>query len=169
MPVNQSRTIGAGDRALLSTLRTVLEDEMDGLLEGFYRVLSPAGVPADEPLLRARQRRHWLDHVLACDFGPGHLAEAAALGQAHDEAGLDVRWTISGYAYLLDRLSGLAVRSYHGRPERQARLLEAIRHLVVLEMDLAIAVRLAPPALPPAWVAGLATQPAPGPRPVSLA
>ncbi len=62
------------------------------------------------------------------------------IGLIHNKIGLEPRWYIGGYNFVLGRLAALAVSKYRWKPSRLAKVLTAINSAVMLDMDIAISV-----------------------------
>jgi methyl-accepting chemotaxis protein len=63
-----------------------------------------------------------------------------AIGPVHHRIGLEPRWYIGGYTYILNRLVGLALRTYRWSPGKLTSLISALNAAVMLDMDIAITV-----------------------------
>jgi hypothetical protein len=72
-------------------------------------------------------------------FDEAYFQGAHAIGLMHHEIGLEPRWYIGGYTYVLNRLVALAVRSHRWSPGKLVKLI-AVNAGVMLDMDIAISV-----------------------------
>jgi methyl-accepting chemotaxis protein len=81
-------------------------------------------------------------------FDADYFASVKKIGLTHSRIGLEPRWYIGGYAFILNRLLEAAPRLHQSRlrPKaarvKLASLLKAINQAVMLDMDLAISVYL---------------------------
>jgi methyl-accepting chemotaxis protein len=62
------------------------------------------------------------------------------IGRVHHKIGLEPRWYIGGYTYVLNRLVALAIRTHRWSPKKLAALIAAVNASVMLDMDIAISV-----------------------------
>ena len=62
------------------------------------------------------------------------------IGLIHNKIGLEPRWYIGGYNFVLSQLAALAVGQYRWKPARLSGVLTALNCAVLLDMDIAISV-----------------------------
>ena len=113
------RTNDETTKILRDTWR-LIEPALPGILEGFYRhVLT---VPALAALiggmsasLTAAQSAHW-KRLFTSGFDAGHVDSVRRIGSAHNRIGLEPRWYIGGYSYVIRELIHVIVR--HNRWSR---------------------------------------------------
>ena len=146
--------IDAGTRAALAEFAPALERAMPAILDGFYAHLKLWPVMAamfrDARLLehaRSAQGKHW-KLLFSGRFDTDYAASVRKVGQVHARIGLEPRWYIGGYGFVLSRLGAAAseacanaLRPAAGRT-RLAAMLRAINQAVMLDMDIAIGVYL---------------------------
>jgi hypothetical protein len=141
-------------RAVLAEFRPALERSLPGIVADFYRHLGDwpnliAMFDSPSGLKRAQegQIRHWM-HLFSGDFGEDYFRSAIRIGLAHSRIGLDVRWYVGGYSFMMGRLSELVASSFRSRlhPERAARkvaaTVRALNQAIMLDMDLVISTYL---------------------------
>lgn len=136
--------IDAGVSAQLVEFWSIVLPELPRILDGFYAHLSgepqlAAMVGTQVPRLKAAQTQHW-ERLFAGRFDTEYMNGVRTIGLTHNRIGLEPRWYIGGYAYVLNQLVGLAVRSRRWSPGKLTRLLSAVNAAVMLDMDLAISV-----------------------------
>jgi methyl-accepting chemotaxis protein len=96
---------------------------------------------------KAAQFDHWM-RLFSGRFDADYFASVKKIGLTHSRIGLEPRWYIGGYAFILNRLLEAAPRLHQSRlrPKaarvKLASLLKAINQAVMLDMDLAISVYL---------------------------
>ncbi|WP_044559150.1 globin-coupled sensor protein [Azospirillum sp. B4] len=134
--------IDADTGARLRDFWTVVEPELPAILEGFYRHVTSEPRLArllgdDVPRLKGAQGAHWAQ-LFGGRFDGTYMRGVRAIGLIHNKIGLEPRWYIGGYNYVLGRLVALAVRHMKWRPHRLTATLAAINAAVMLDMDLAI-------------------------------
>ncbi|MQX37701.1 globin-coupled sensor protein [Roseospira navarrensis] len=134
-------------RPLLAEARQVLDAHIDGILEEFYTML--AGTPEMARLFSSRarmkhardmQRRHWMDSVFAGTFDEDYLRRADHIGRTHERVGLEPRWYLGGYAFVINRITTHVMRAYRRKPDHGAKVLGAVNRALFLDMDIAISV-----------------------------
>jgi len=114
------------------------------ILEGFYAQVTaePAlaklvGTQAER--LKGAQTAHWA-RLFGGRFDTTYFEGVRTIGLVHNRIGLEPRWYIGGYAFVLARLTALAVRAYRWRRAELERVLTAVNTAVLLDMDVAISV-----------------------------
>ena len=78
--------------------------------------------------------------MFAGRFDADYYQGVHAIGLMHHRIGLESRWYIGGYAYVLERLSDLAVRAHRFSPGKLQAVLAAVNAAIMLDMDIAISV-----------------------------
>ena len=107
------------------------------LLREFWKVVQPA-LP-EIPRLRAAQGAHW-GRLFNGRFDREYMEGVRAIGLIHNKIGLEPRWYIGGYNFVLSQLAALAVRQYRWTPNHLSSVLTALNCAVMLDMDIAISV-----------------------------
>lgn len=130
--------------ALLREFWTVVEPNLPSVLEGFYQHVASEPrlkelVGASIPRLKLAQTAHW-QRLFAGQFDASWYEGVHAIGLLHHKIGLEPRWYIGGYAYVLERLTELAVRAHRWSPTILYRVIAAVIAAVMLDMDIAISV-----------------------------
>ncbi|MBY0363473.1 MAG: globin-coupled sensor protein [Phreatobacter sp.] len=130
--------------ALLREFWTVVEPNLPQILEGFYRhVTSEANLAAmmgnDIPRLKRAQGGHW-GKLFSGTFDASYMKGVRTIGHIHNKIGLEPRWYIGGYNYVLSQLSDLAVKTYKWKPAKLSKVLTAVNAAVMIDMDIAISV-----------------------------
>ncbi|MEJ2815318.1 methyl-accepting chemotaxis protein [Caulobacter sp. CCG-8] len=139
-------------RSALQAAKPVLDAAVPEALESFYEQLR--GFAETRALFKdgkgesaqARQVAHWR-RMLSGDQGPDYVAAVERIGQSNARAGLEPRWSIGGYALVLDKLihAVLGKRSsakgmFGGAKadDGAADQVSALAKAVFLDMDLAV-------------------------------
>ena len=133
-----------GTTEVLREFWKIVEPELPVILEGFYRHVASephlkALVGDKIPQLKQAQTAHWR-HLFAGKFDAEYYKSVHAIGLIHHRTGLEPRWYIGGYAYVLDRLCDLAIRAHRWSPEKLRTTMAAVNAGVHLDMDIAISV-----------------------------
>ncbi|POF29299.1 globin-coupled sensor protein [Roseibium marinum] len=128
--------------ASLRELWPVVQPALDGLLEGFYaHVMTQPElaslVGGKTSRLVSAQKAHW-EKLFTGGFDQDYLESITRIGQVHSRIGLEPRWYIAGYSYVLTRLQNLLVRKYRMSFKDLGQMLEHVTSAVMLDMDLAI-------------------------------
>ena len=126
----------------LKKLWPVIEGEIDGILDGFYRHVK--AVPAlgsmvgdKQNTLMSAQKAHW-QKLFTAGFSPDYVESIDTIGRVHSRIGLEPRWYIGGYKFILVRLHQLVLKKYRLSPAKQDAAVDALTAAVFLDMDLAI-------------------------------
>jgi methyl-accepting chemotaxis protein len=139
-------------RSALQAAKPVLDDAVPAALDGFYDQLR--GFAETRDLFKdgrgegaqARQVAHWR-RMLSGDQGADYLQAVERIGQSNARAGLEPRWSIGGYALVLDKLihAVLAKRPKGGlfggggkAEDGAGEQVAALTKAVFLDMDLAV-------------------------------
>jgi len=121
-----------------------VEPRLPVILEGFYKHVTSepnlARMMGNEiPRLKAAQGSHWR-RLFDGRFDDAYMRGIRAIGVVHNRIGLEPRWYIGGYNYVLGELTQLAVHLNRFRPDHLVSLLKAIESAVMIDMDIAISV-----------------------------
>jgi methyl-accepting chemotaxis protein len=141
-------------RAALVTFMPTLKPAMPRIIDGFYRKIRSdprtAGFFADDAAAQRAARKqdtHW-GLLFSARFDQAYLDSARRSGLVHSRVGLDPRWYVGGYSFVMQEISALAVastvsrwRGDGGRAELTV-LLAAINHLLNLDLELGISLYL---------------------------
>jgi uncharacterized protein YoxC len=129
---------------LLTAFWTTVQSDLPGIMDGFYQHV--AAVPQLKqmlgeqiPRLKQAQAAHW-QRLFSGRFDAAYLAGVRAIGLVHHKIGLEPRWYIGGYTYVLNCLVALAVRGHRWSPGKLAALIGAVNSAVMLDMDIAVSV-----------------------------
>ena len=143
-------------RSALQAAKPVLDEAIPGALDSFYEQMR--GFAETRALIKdgrgegaqARQVAHWR-RMLSGDQGADYVAAVERIGQSNARAGLEPRWSIGGYALVLDKLihavlgkpspNGLFGRGPFGGGKADsgsAEQVSALAKAVFLDMDLAV-------------------------------
>jgi methyl-accepting chemotaxis protein len=93
------------------------------------------------------QEGHWLS-LFSGRFDDGYIASVRKIGLMHSRIGLEPRWYIGGYSFILGHLSAVVAKAYVSRfspaiaQAKTARVLRALNQAVMLDMDMAISIYL---------------------------
>lgn len=141
-------------RAVLRSLKPLIARELPAILDGFYRHVG--GFPdvarffSSEAHMRhakEMQTRHW-EMILTAAFDDAYVASVTKIGEAHNRLGLEPRWYIGGYSFILSALAETIERQVSsggfggGGRDKKAKMLSAVLKAALLDMDYAISVYL---------------------------
>jgi methyl-accepting chemotaxis protein len=129
---------------LLAAFWPTIEPRLPEIIEGFYRHLVTIPrlkqmVGEQIPRLKQAQASHWR-RLFSGRFDAEYFNGVQTIGNVHHKIGLEPRWYIGGYAYVLNRLVALAIRAHRWSPQKLASLIAAVNAGVMLDMDIAISV-----------------------------
>ncbi len=135
------------DSVALREFKDVISTRMEELLDAFYsHVTSVPNLKAlfrdDSHIAGAReaQKKHWMLRVFSGRFDTDYVASVTAIGQAHARIGLDPRWYIGAYCFVIGRLHAIAQESYADDPEQLMLVIDAVNKAVFLDIDFAISI-----------------------------
>jgi methyl-accepting chemotaxis protein len=136
--------IGPDSRRLLAAFWPVAEAALPAVLEGFYKHVTGAPhlsklIGNDIPRLKKAQGSHW-ERLLSGRFDDAYFASVRTIGLVHNKIGLEPRWYIGGYSFVLNQLAALITRTYRWSPAKMRATLAAVNSAVMLDMDIAISV-----------------------------
>jgi len=142
----QFHRVNDQDRQMLRELWPRIEPQIRDVLTGFYQHLGGFSNLAEKlggqenlPRLITRQTEHWRS-LFSGDFNEEYLRRVTSIGQTHQRVGLEPRWYLGGYGYLLRRLTEIIdLQQWHNGKRRRATL-NAVQKAVFLDMDIAISV-----------------------------
>ncbi|MDX5365543.1 MAG: globin-coupled sensor protein [Alphaproteobacteria bacterium] len=120
----------------------VLEPHLPAILDGFYAHLGSEPelaklVGTQAPRLKQAQGAHWA-RLFAGTFDEAYMQSVNTIGLTHNRIGLEPRWYIGGYKYVMNRLVDVAVKKYRWSPARLSQVICAVNTAACLDMDLAI-------------------------------
>jgi methyl-accepting chemotaxis protein len=129
---------------LLREFWKVAEPALPAILEAFYRHVTSEPdlarlVGKNVPRLKAAQAAHW-ERLFNGRFDDAYMQSVRTIGLIHNKIGLESRWYIGAYNFVLNRLHELAVKSHHWKPRRLMAVLTAVTSAATLDMDIAISV-----------------------------
>ncbi len=136
--------INAKTSALLRELWPHVAKAMPDVLDGFYRHVTSEQKLADMmgtqvERLKKVQGSHW-ERLFNGKFDADYINGVRTIGAVHNKIGLEPRWFIGGYAYVLSRLNDVVVSQFRWRPAKMRAALAAVNSALMLDMDIAISV-----------------------------
>ncbi len=119
-----------------------VEPALPRILDGFYQHLISVPnlmrlIGNDVPRLKSAQSAHWR-RLFDGRFDQDYLRGARIVGEVHNKIGLEPRWYIGGYNYVVGQICDLAAQTYRRKPDRLGPVLTAVIAAVMLDMDIAI-------------------------------
>ena len=144
----RTRFIGLDPEAcrLLMAFWPKVQVELPRIIDAFYQHV--VSIPhlkqmvGDQiPHLKQTQAAHW-QRLFSGRFDAAYFTGVRSIGLAHQRIGLEPRWYIAGYTFVLNALTKLALRTNRWSPGKAAPLIAAINAGVMLDMDIAISVYL---------------------------
>ncbi|SOC21369.1 methyl-accepting chemotaxis sensory transducer [Stappia indica] len=138
--------------SLLREAKPVIMRLLPDILDGFYRHISGFAdarkfFKSPDHMAHAKQMqlRHW-SIIADARFTEDYADSVTKVGEAHNRLGLEPRWYIGGYNFVLNGLvEGVAREMRAGLFSRDARsrviaIQKAVQSAALLDMDLAISV-----------------------------
>jgi hypothetical protein len=134
--------IDARTGELLREFWKVVEPALPKLLEGFFQHITREPklarmIGSDLPRIKTAQVAHWA-RLFNGRFDHEYMQGACNIGHILNNIGLEPRWYIGGYNFVLSQLAVLAVGKYRWKSGQLADILTAVNCAVMLDMDIAI-------------------------------
>ncbi|GAA0781496.1 globin-coupled sensor protein [Roseibium denhamense] len=128
--------------ARLQNIWPTIKPSLDDLLEGFYQHVRSEPdmaemVGSKQPRLVSAQKTHW-EKLFTSGFDDDYFESINRIGHVHCRIGLEPRWYIAGYRFVLGRLLKIVARKFGGLFRDPGPYLDAVAAAVMLDMDLAI-------------------------------
>lgn len=145
--------IDAESRRLLAEALPVLEKELPAVIDLFYANVKKwpdqAGMfNGASSMSRASnlQLKHWL-RLFSGRFDQDYVDSVRTIGLVHSKIGLEPRWYLGGYSYVLARLYPVMAEKMAGgrfvnKADKAAKLIAAMQQAAMLDMELAVTVYL---------------------------
>lgn len=128
----------------LQTIWRAIAADMPKILERFYEHVHQAPhlaslIGTQQERLIAAQSQHW-SRLFSGRFDPDYVMSIRRIGLIHHKIGLEPRWYIGGYAFILNELVGFLSAKHRFNGASLGRKIAAINKAVMLDMDYAISV-----------------------------
>ncbi|SNB68636.1 Methyl-accepting chemotaxis protein [Rhodoblastus acidophilus] len=132
------------ERRVLPEIWKAVEPKLPEIIDGFYAHAADVphldGMIAGKcPHLKRAQTGHWLQ-LFSGRFDDAYFNAVREIGKVHFRIGLEPRWYVGGYQFILTRLFDIAVDSARWSPRKIKDVLRAISTAVMLDMEIAISV-----------------------------
>jgi methyl-accepting chemotaxis protein len=129
-------------RAALRAFWPVLQKNLPTLLDAFYSHVAAdpalaAMIGNRVPRLKEAQTTHWR-RLFAGSFDRDYFDSVYRIGLAHQKIGLEPRWYIAGYNYVLSRIAELAIAKHRYSSRAARSTVRAVTKAVLFDMDVAV-------------------------------
>lgn len=145
-------------RAALAEFKPHVEQQLPAILDGFYAHVKAwpqvakffPGGSSQMGGAKSKQLEHWL-RIVSGKFDQTYYDSVRAIGKVHAKLGLEPRWYIAGYTFIIAELNAFiaaefAVKKsgFGGKVDasKAQKFLKAIAKAANLDMDLAISIYL---------------------------
>jgi methyl-accepting chemotaxis protein len=134
--------IDAATKALLPDLWRILEPRIESVLTRFYahvraEPMLDRMIGARQSSLENAQTRHW-SRLFSGQFDADYAASIDRIGRIHQKIGLDQRWYVAGYQFILSELIGVLARKFRFSPQKATRYITTLNKVVMFDLDLAL-------------------------------
>ena len=134
--------ISQSDRETLKGLWPVISGHLPGLLHRFYQHMFryphlKAMAGDRQTQLEGAQFRHW-QRIFSGTFDAAYYAETQQIGRAHERIGLEPRWYIGAYSFVLNELTVLIFERNRFSPGKAQTQIRAMNKAILLDLDLSI-------------------------------
>jgi methyl-accepting chemotaxis protein len=135
------------DDGVRQELRSVWQDIqplLPEILERFYEHMHRQPqlsklIGTQQSRLVSAQLQHW-GRLFSGSFDASYVEGIHRIGLIHNKIGLEPRWYIGGYAFILNELTTALSKKHRFNGSRLARKLTVVNPAVMLDMDFAISV-----------------------------
>lgn len=129
----------------LETIMPVLDEEIDSIIENFFRHLT--SFPQTEKIFKSRtqiaalkysQKKHWM-MLFSCRFDEKYVASAIRVGKVHFQQSVAPYLYIAGYSFF----HGAVIKAIVARQayaNELSNILPAVAQVIYLDMDLSLSV-----------------------------
>lgn len=133
------------DEAVVTGLRTVwptIERNLDDVLGDFYAHLRSypdmaALIGDQQPKLENAQKKHWAK-LFTQGFDDDYVESINRIGRVHSRIGLEPRWYIAGYKFVLVRLQQVVIQKHRYSPKKLSDMLAHVTTAVLFDLDMAV-------------------------------
>jgi methyl-accepting chemotaxis protein len=130
--------------ALLREAWPIVEKALPRVVDEFYAHVTKTPALAkligdQTPRLKKAQGSHW-QRLFNSGFDRGYVESVRTIGLTHNRIGLEPRWYIGGYNFVLAELTDTINRAYRWKPAKLVAVTKAVNAAVMLDMDFAISV-----------------------------
>ncbi len=134
--------ITSEDSQQLQQVWPVILPHLPRILKAFYRHVSGEPglgrmIAGSEDRLQSAQMRHW-QSLFNDGFSQGYFDNAFTIGKTHHRIGLEPRWYIAAYQFVLDELVEILALKYRFNPKGLSRALTAVNKAVFMDLDIAL-------------------------------
>ena len=135
---------GAEPAKCLQSFWQVVEPALPSILDGFYQHVTAEPHLKDMigdniPHLKQAQAAHW-GRLFVGRLDTAYCDSVYTIGTIHHKMGLEPRWYIGGYNFVLNRLTDLAIGAFRWSPAKLRGVLDGVIARVMLDMDISISV-----------------------------
>jgi len=123
-----------------------IEPALPQVLEAFYthvgeepHLAAMIGDAANIVRLKQAQAEHWAV-LFSGRLDADYFERVDRIGRAHQRIGLEPRWYMAGYSYVMDKLVTHLTKQLRRDSKELARILRATSKAIFLDMELAISV-----------------------------
>jgi methyl-accepting chemotaxis protein len=134
--------IDTGTRAMLPDLWRILEPELEPILARFYahvrtEPMLDRMIGARQNSLEKAQTRHW-SRLFSGQFDADYAASIDRIGRIHQKIGLEQRWYVAGYQFVLSELTSILARKFRFSAKKACSHITALNKVVMFDLDLAL-------------------------------
>ena len=136
--------IDESTKAALREAWQYIKPELPRILTGFYGHVMKTPVLARmigdrTATLTAAQGKHW-ERLFTSGFDQAYVQSVRTIGLTHNRIGLEPRWYIGGYNYVMREITAAIIRKNRWSTDKATMAMTAVNSAVMLDMDFAISV-----------------------------
>ena len=126
----------------LQNLWKVIEPKLEPILARFYNHLRTqpemAAMMGDRQRnLESAQKKHWA-RLFKGTFDAEYTSSIDRIGRAHHRIGLEPKWYIAGYQFILSELVAIVLKMNRFSPGKAATMITALNKAVLMDLDFAL-------------------------------
>lgn len=139
----------------LRELKPLVEQALPGILTEFYTHVGRfpqvdrmfGGSASTKDGAKSMQLKHW-SLIVSGNFDETYVSSVTRIGEAHNRLGLEPRWYLGGYAFIVARLAAVVSDYTHEKypgeenAAKRAALLGSVIHAAMIDMDFAVSIYL---------------------------
>jgi methyl-accepting chemotaxis protein len=134
--------IDSQTKATLPALWAFVEPRLEGILQRFYahvraEPMLDGMIGTRQSSLEKAQTRHW-SRLFSGQFDADYAASVDRIGRIHQKIGLEQRWYVAGYQFILSELVTVISSRFRFSPKKASAFIGALNKVVMFDLDLAL-------------------------------
>ncbi len=130
----------------LQAVWPIIEGHLEDILTAFHAhviaipsLAEKIGDTDDIQRLKSAQLGHW-EKLFDGGFDDAYFERCHVIGTTHHRIGLEPRWYLAGYSFVVEKLTSVLTQHYRRKPKEAAAAISAMTKAIFLDMDVAISI-----------------------------